>query len=159
MACCTPAQGLGVHERRQRSANRRVCRQLPLAFLYAKRGGVGSESPQYQTYRCYVHRVVVLGVLRVCPLGLTTRHVQGEGGRAGRKESKARVSDRMVDLMVSTVKLDADEYDAGLADLPFCFRIISPTSRLTLQAESDEDRAAWVAALQGEYNSFALCSR
>lgn len=51
--------------------------------------------------------------------------------------------------MVSTVKLDADEYDAGLADLRFCFRIISPTSRLTLQAESDEDRAAWVAALQG----------
>jgi hypothetical protein len=62
----------------------------------------------------------------------------------------------MVDLIVSTVKLDADEYDAGLADLPFCFRIISPTSRLTLQAESDEERAAWVAALQGKYA--ALCS-
>ena len=74
--------------------------------------------------------------------------LQGDAARAS-AGSRAHRSDCSVDLIVSTVKLDADEYDAGLADLPFCFRVISPSCRLTLQAESDADRAAWVAALQG----------
>ncbi|KAG2497400.1 hypothetical protein HYH03_004555 [Edaphochlamys debaryana] len=49
-----------------------------------------------------------------------------------------------VQLLTSTVKMD-DEADPGLR---FCFRVVSPTGTLALQAESEADRAAWVSLLQ-----------
>ncbi|GIL77313.1 hypothetical protein Vretifemale_6788 [Volvox reticuliferus] len=49
-----------------------------------------------------------------------------------------------VNLLTSTIKMD-DEAEPGLR---FCFRVVSPTGTLALQAESEPDRAAWVAMLQ-----------
>ncbi|GLI59448.1 hypothetical protein VaNZ11_001273 [Volvox africanus] len=49
-----------------------------------------------------------------------------------------------VNLLTSTIKMD-DEADPALR---FCFRVVSPTGTLALQAESEPDRAAWVAMLQ-----------
>lgn len=50
---------------------------------------------------------------------------------------------------MSAVKLGVPDSNWALQDLPFCFRVISPSSTLILQAESLGERAAWVAALQG----------
>ena len=57
----------------------------------------------------------------------------------------AGVPHQTVELLTSTVKMEADDVDIGLR---FCFRIVSPMRTYTLQAESEADRLAWVAAIQ-----------
>ena len=54
-----------------------------------------------------------------------------------------------VDLTLSCVKPGADAGDRSTAGRPFCFRVISPTASLLLQAESEAEAAAWVSDLQG----------
>ncbi|KAL5979450.1 ADP-ribosylation factor GTPase-activating protein agd3 [Asimina triloba] len=49
-----------------------------------------------------------------------------------------------VNLLTSTIKVDADQ-----SDLRFCFRIISPTKNYTLQAESALDQMDWVEKITG----------
>ncbi|KAG2454953.1 hypothetical protein HYH02_000780 [Chlamydomonas schloesseri] len=49
-----------------------------------------------------------------------------------------------VNLLTSTIKLE----DEAEPQLRFCFRVVSPTGTLALQAESEPDRAAWVSLLQ-----------
>ncbi|GLC42564.1 hypothetical protein PLESTM_001351200 [Pleodorina starrii] len=58
-----------------------------------------------------------------------------------------------VNLLTSTVKMD-DEAEPGLR---FCFRVVSPTGTLALQAESEHDRAAWVAVLQVAISTLLNC--
>ncbi|XLR63325.1 hypothetical protein S83_013997 [Arachis hypogaea] len=49
-----------------------------------------------------------------------------------------------VNLLTSTIKVDADQ-----SDLRFCFRIISPTKNYTLQAESALDQMDWIEKITG----------
>ncbi|EFJ48703.1 hypothetical protein VOLCADRAFT_117454, partial [Volvox carteri f. nagariensis] len=58
-----------------------------------------------------------------------------------------------VNLLTSTIKMD-DEAEPGLR---FCFRVVSPTGTLALQAESEPDRAAWVAMLQVTISALLDC--
>lgn len=60
------------------------------------------------------------------------------------EQGHAGVPHETVELLTSTVKLDADDDD----QLRFCFRIVSPMRTYTLQAESEQDRQAWVCAIQ-----------
>lgn len=53
-----------------------------------------------------------------------------------------------VDLRTSTIKLDAED-----TDLRLCFRIISPSKSLTLQAETEADRMEWVNKITGVITS------
>jgi hypothetical protein len=46
-------------------------------------------------------------------------------------------------LLTSTVKMDAEE-----PSVRCCFRVVSPSGTYTLQAESEFERAEWIAALQ-----------
>jgi len=59
-------------------------------------------------------------------------------------QGHAGVPHETVELLTSTVKLDADDDDM----LRFCFRIVSPMRTYTLQAESEADRASWVGVIQ-----------
>ena len=68
----------------------------------------------------------------------STSQQKSGGGHPG-------VPHQTVELLTSTVKMDADDDDIGLR---FCFRIVSPMRTYTLQAESEADRAAWVGAIQ-----------
>ncbi|XP_010250532.1 PREDICTED: ADP-ribosylation factor GTPase-activating protein AGD3-like isoform X2 [Nelumbo nucifera] len=54
------------------------------------------------------------------------------------------VAHHTVNLLTSTIKVDADQ-----SDLRFCFRIISPTKTYTLQAESTLDQMDWVEKITG----------
>ncbi|PSS27009.1 ADP-ribosylation factor GTPase-activating protein [Actinidia chinensis var. chinensis] len=54
------------------------------------------------------------------------------------------VAHHTVNLLTSTIKVDADQ-----SDLRFCFRIISPTKNYTLQAESALDQMDWVEKITG----------
>ncbi|WIA33951.1 hypothetical protein OEZ86_007046 [Tetradesmus obliquus] len=47
-------------------------------------------------------------------------------------------------LLTSTVKMDAED-----PAMRCCFRVVSPAGTYTLQAESEFERAEWIAALQG----------
>jgi len=51
-------------------------------------------------------------------------------------------------LQLSTTKADGDPSDSTSRDVRFCFRIVSPTHSLVLQAESYEERAEWMRAIQ-----------
>mmetsp|Transcript_5612 Transcript_5612/g.20408 ORF Transcript_5612/g.20408 Transcript_5612/m.20408 type:complete len:711 (-) Transcript_5612:620-2752(-) len=50
-------------------------------------------------------------------------------------------------LLTSTVKLGTGS--GREMERPFCFRVISPTQTLTLQAEGERERSQWVDAVQG----------
>lgn len=54
------------------------------------------------------------------------------------------VARHTVNLLTSTIKVDADQ-----SDLRFCFRIISPTKNYTLQAESATDQIDWIEKITG----------
>ncbi|XP_031277278.1 ADP-ribosylation factor GTPase-activating protein AGD1-like [Pistacia vera] len=54
------------------------------------------------------------------------------------------VARHTVNLLTSTIKVDADQ-----SDLRFCFRIISPTKVYTLQAESAVDQMDWIEKING----------
>ncbi|KAA8540623.1 hypothetical protein F0562_024458 [Nyssa sinensis] len=54
------------------------------------------------------------------------------------------VARHTVNLLTSTIKVDADQ-----SDLRFCFRIISPTKNYTLQAESAPDQMDWIEKITG----------
>ncbi|XP_068665658.1 ADP-ribosylation factor GTPase-activating protein AGD3-like [Aristolochia californica] len=54
------------------------------------------------------------------------------------------VAHHTVNLLTSTIKVDADQ-----SDLRFCFRIISPSKNYTLQAESAMDQMDWVEKITG----------
>uniref|UniRef100_A0A804NPA2 Discolored-paralog2 n=4 Tax=Zea mays TaxID=4577 RepID=A0A804NPA2_MAIZE len=54
------------------------------------------------------------------------------------------VARHTVNLLTSTIKVDADQ-----SDLRFCFRIISPTKIYTLQAESAVDQMDWIEKITG----------
>ncbi|KAJ7945604.1 ADP-ribosylation factor GTPase-activating protein AGD3 [Quillaja saponaria] len=54
------------------------------------------------------------------------------------------VAHHTVNLLTSTIKIDADQ-----SDLRFCFRIISPTKNYTLQAESAMDQMDWIEKITG----------
>ncbi|WOH05464.1 hypothetical protein DCAR_0624881 [Daucus carota subsp. sativus] len=65
----------------------------------------------------------------------------------GVHEEKA-VARHTVNLMTSTIKVDAEQ-----SDLRFCFRIISPTKNYTLQAESALDQMDWIEKITGVITS------
>lgn len=54
------------------------------------------------------------------------------------------VAHHTVNLLTSTIKVDADQ-----SDLRFCFRIISPSKSYTLQAESALDQTDWIEKITG----------
>ncbi|XWS51493.1 hypothetical protein CRYUN_Cryun12cG0181200 [Craigia yunnanensis] len=54
------------------------------------------------------------------------------------------VARHTVNLLTSTIKVDADQ-----SDLRFCFRIISPTKIYTLQAENALDQRDWIEKITG----------
>ena len=55
-------------------------------------------------------------------------------------------AEAVVNLRLSCVKPGADEGDKSVAGRPHCFRIISPSHTLLMQAESDEDISALPAS-------------
>ncbi|KAJ6813088.1 putative ADP-ribosylation factor GTPase-activating protein AGD2 [Iris pallida] len=72
------------------------------------------------------------------------------------KRNKQTADDNLgcctLDLHTSTVKIDAEQ-----TDLRFCFRIISPMSTYTLQAESATERLDWVDKITGVIASLLCC--
>ncbi|XP_054820354.1 ADP-ribosylation factor GTPase-activating protein AGD1-like isoform X3 [Prosopis cineraria] len=54
------------------------------------------------------------------------------------------VARHAVNLLTSTIKVDADQ-----TDLRFCFRIISPVKNYTLQAENAVDQMDWIEKMTG----------
>ncbi|KAE9602711.1 putative Arf GTPase activating protein [Lupinus albus] len=54
------------------------------------------------------------------------------------------VARHTVNLLTSTIKVDADQ-----SDLRFCFRIISPAKNYTLQAENAVDQMDWMEKING----------
>ncbi|KDP22542.1 hypothetical protein JCGZ_26373 [Jatropha curcas] len=58
------------------------------------------------------------------------------------------VARHTVNLLTSTIKVDADQ-----SDLRFCFRIISPTKVYTLQAENALDQMDWIEKITGVITS------
>ncbi|KAJ7957177.1 ADP-ribosylation factor GTPase-activating protein [Quillaja saponaria] len=54
------------------------------------------------------------------------------------------VARHTVNLLTSTIKIDADQ-----SDLRFCFRIISPSKNYTLQAENALDQMDWIENING----------
>ncbi|XP_027122782.2 ADP-ribosylation factor GTPase-activating protein AGD3-like isoform X4 [Coffea arabica] len=54
------------------------------------------------------------------------------------------VARHTVNLLTSTIKVDADQ-----SDLRFCFRIISPAKNYTLQAESATEQMDWIDKITG----------
>lgn len=71
---------------------------------------------------------------------LSSHHHHGHGGVHDEKS----VAHHTVNLLTSTIKVDADQ-----SDLRFCFRIISPTKNYTLQAESTLDQMDWIEKITG----------
>ncbi|KAL8140141.1 hypothetical protein V2J09_006162 [Rumex salicifolius] len=62
----------------------------------------------------------------------------------GSLNDEKTVARHTVNLLTSTIKLDAEQ-----SDLRFCFRIISPSKNYTLQAESEIDQMEWVDKIRG----------
>jgi len=67
----------------------------------------------------------------------------------GRRFEPAEDAVPAVDLTLSCVKPGSDAADRSTTGRPFCFRVISPTASLLLQAESEAEASAWVSDLQG----------
>ncbi|XP_038999288.1 ADP-ribosylation factor GTPase-activating protein AGD1-like [Hibiscus syriacus] len=66
---------------------------------------------------------------------------------SGANDEKS-VTRHTVNLLTSTIKVDADQ-----SDLMFCFRIISPTKIYTLQAENALDQRDWIEKITGVITS------
>ncbi|XP_010555882.1 PREDICTED: ADP-ribosylation factor GTPase-activating protein AGD3-like isoform X2 [Tarenaya hassleriana] len=74
--------------------------------------------------------------------GLLSRWLSSSNyGGVNDEKSVAR---HTVNLLTSTIKVDADQ-----SDLRFCFRIISPSKSYTLQAESALDQMDWIEKITG----------
>lgn len=74
----------------------------------------------------------------------SSEHVTGLLGRLlsshhGTPQDEKSVTHHTVNLLTSTIKVDAEQ-----TDLRFCFRIISPLKIYTLQAENAIDRMDWI---------------
>lgn len=74
----------------------------------------------------------------------SSEHVTGLLGRLlsshhGTPQDEKTVTHHTVNLLTSTIKVDAEQ-----TDLRFCFRIISPSKIYTLQAENAIDRMDWI---------------
>ncbi|XP_054807633.1 ADP-ribosylation factor GTPase-activating protein AGD3 isoform X1 [Prosopis cineraria] len=75
--------------------------------------------------------------------GLLSRWLSSHHHHGGVHDEKS-VAHHTVNLLTSTIKVDADQ-----SDLRFCFRIISPTKNYTLQAESALDQMDWIEKITG----------
>ncbi|KAI9125980.1 hypothetical protein K1719_003398 [Acacia pycnantha] len=75
--------------------------------------------------------------------GLLSRWLSSHHHHGGVHDEKS-VAHHTVNLLTSTIKVDADQ-----SDLRFCFRIISPTKNYTLQAESAMDQMDWIEKITG----------
>ncbi|KAE8668208.1 ADP-ribosylation factor GTPase-activating protein AGD1 [Hibiscus syriacus] len=75
--------------------------------------------------------------------GLLGRWLSSSHHHGGVHDEKS-VAHHTVNLLTSTIKVDADQ-----SDLRFCFRIISPTKNYTLQAESALDQMDWIEKITG----------
>ncbi|KAK8484603.1 hypothetical protein V6N11_024135 [Hibiscus sabdariffa] len=75
--------------------------------------------------------------------GLFGRWLSSSHHHGGVHDEKS-VAHHTVNLLTSTIKVDADQ-----SDLRFCFRIISPTKNYTLQAESALDQMDWIEKITG----------
>lgn len=75
--------------------------------------------------------------------GLLSRWLSSHYHGGGVHDEKS-VAHHTVNLLTSTIKVDADQ-----SDLRFCFRIISPTKNYTLQAESALDQMDWIEKITG----------
>ncbi|KAH9329287.1 hypothetical protein KI387_001395 [Taxus chinensis] len=79
-----------------------------------------------------------------------TDHVSGLFGRLlsshhhGASQDERSVAHHTVNLLTSTIKVDAEQ-----TDLRFCFTIISPRKNYTLQAENAMDRMDWIEKITG----------
>ncbi|XP_057417370.1 ADP-ribosylation factor GTPase-activating protein AGD1-like isoform X2 [Lotus japonicus] len=62
----------------------------------------------------------------------------------GGVHDESSVARHTVNLLTSTIKVDADQ-----SDLRFCFRIISPSKNYTLQAENAVDQMDWMEKING----------
>lgn len=93
-------------------------------------GGVGHHSSQRG------HNSSELGS------GLLSRWLSSHY-HGGVHDEKA-VARHTVNLLTSTIKVDADQ-----SDLRFCFTIISPSKNYTLQAESAMDQMDWIEKITG----------
>nr|XP_024395266.1 ADP-ribosylation factor GTPase-activating protein AGD3-like isoform X2 [Physcomitrium patens] len=62
----------------------------------------------------------------------------------GKPTDDKTIAHHTVNLLTSTIKVDAEQ-----SDLRFCFRIISPSKTLTLQAENAIDRMDWMDKITG----------
>ncbi|XP_057870468.2 ADP-ribosylation factor GTPase-activating protein AGD3 isoform X2 [Cryptomeria japonica] len=79
-----------------------------------------------------------------------TDHVSGLFGRLlyshhhGPSQDERSVAHHTVNLLTSTIKVDAEQ-----TDLRFCFTIVSPRKKYTLQAENTMDRMDWIEKITG----------
>lgn len=79
-----------------------------------------------------------------------TDHVSGLFGRLlsshhhGASQDERSVAHHTVNLLTSTIKVDAEQ-----TDLRFCFTIVSPRKKYTLQAENAMDRMDWIEKITG----------
>ncbi|KAK2359758.1 ADP-ribosylation factor GTPase-activating protein AGD3 [Trifolium repens] len=76
--------------------------------------------------------------------GLLSRWLSSHNHHHGGVHDEKSVAHHTVNLLTSTIKVDADQ-----SDLRFCFRIISPTKNYTLQAESALDQMDWIEKITG----------
>jgi Arf-GAP/coiled-coil/ANK repeat/PH domain-containing protein len=76
--------------------------------------------------------------------GLLSRWLSSNNHGHGGVHDEKSVARHTVNLLTSTIKVDADQ-----SDLRFCFRIISPTKNYTLQAESALDQMDWIEKITG----------
>ncbi|CAN8256482.1 unnamed protein product [Cochlearia groenlandica] len=76
--------------------------------------------------------------------GLLSRWLSSNSHGHGGVHDEKSVARHTVNLLTSTIKVDADQ-----SDLRFCFRIISPTKNCTLQAESALDQMDWIEKITG----------
>ncbi|AES77840.1 putative Arf GTPase activating protein [Medicago truncatula] len=76
--------------------------------------------------------------------GLLSRWLSSHHHHHGGVHDEKSVAHHTVNLLTSTIKVDADQ-----SDLRFCFRIISPTKNYTLQAESALDQMDWIEKITG----------
>ncbi|KAG9144576.1 hypothetical protein Leryth_010784 [Lithospermum erythrorhizon] len=75
--------------------------------------------------------------------GFLSRWLSSSHHHGGIHDEKS-VAHHTVNLLTSTIKVDADQ-----SDLRFCFRIISPRKNYTLQAESALDQMDWIEKITG----------
>ncbi|KAI5068638.1 hypothetical protein GOP47_0016983 [Adiantum capillus-veneris] len=73
--------------------------------------------------------------------GLLSRFLSSHQGSP---QNEKTVAHHTVNLLTSTIKLDAEQ-----TDLRFCFRIISPSKNYALQAENAMERMDWIDKITG----------